>query len=53
VALQKNRLKITKGTSQAVLHSVLIHAGLFLLAGTLVVFTVIKQKLASIPGALG
>ncbi len=36
--------KITKGTPTAVLISILIHAGLFLLAGMFVVFTVVKQK---------
>lgn len=41
---KKKKDKVTKGTSQAVLLSVLIHVGLFLLAGTLVIFTVVKQK---------
>ena len=36
--------KLTKGTSSAVLLSILIHAGLFLIATTLVVFTVISKK---------
>ena len=36
--------KIASGTSRAVALSILIHAGLFLLAGTLVVFTVVKKK---------
>ena len=36
--------KVTRGTSSAVLISVLIHAGLFLLAGLLVVFTVEVMK---------
>jgi hypothetical protein len=42
--MKKASQKVTKGTPQAVLLSVLIHIGLFLLAGTLVVFTVVKQK---------
>jgi len=33
-----------KGTSSAILLSILIHAGLFFLAGMLVVFTVVKRK---------
>ncbi len=36
--------KTVRGTPAAVLLSILIHAGLFLLAGMLVVFTVVKQK---------
>ena len=36
--------KLIKGTSSAVLLSILIHAVLFLLAGLLVVFTVVKVK---------
>ena len=43
----KRRLKKqkpTKGTPSAVLLSIVIHVGLFLLAGSLVVFTVVKQK---------
>jgi len=36
--------KIIKGTSSAVMLSILIHAGLFLLAGMLVVFTVVKKE---------
>ena len=36
--------KITKGMPSAVLLSILIHAALFLLAGMLVVFTVVKKK---------
>ncbi len=40
----KKSQKITKGTPAAVVISILIHAGLFLLAGMFVVFTVVKQK---------
>ena len=36
--------KAAPGMSRAVVLSILIHAGLFLLAGTLVVFTVVKHK---------
>jgi len=36
--------KVGSGMSRAVGLSILIHAGLFLLAGTLVVFTVVKNK---------
>ncbi|MEN8254931.1 MAG: hypothetical protein ABFR33_05615, partial [Verrucomicrobiota bacterium] len=36
--------KITKGMSSAVLLSIAIHAALFLLAGMLVVFTVVKKE---------
>ncbi len=36
--------KAGKGMSSAVLLSILIHAGLFLLAGMLVVFTVVKKE---------
>jgi len=36
--------KTTRGLSSAVLLSILIHAALFLLAGMLVVFTVVRQK---------
>ena len=36
--------KITKGTSSAVLLSIIIHVGLFLLAGMFVVFTVVKKE---------
>ena len=36
--------KLVKGTPSAVLLSILIHAGLFLLAGMLVVFTVVKKE---------
>ena len=39
----KNR-KVVKGMPSAVLLSVLIHVGLFLLAGMLVVFTVVKKE---------
>ncbi|MEN8254740.1 MAG: SHD1 domain-containing protein [Verrucomicrobiota bacterium] len=39
-----NSRKINKGMPSAVLLSILIHAALFLLAGTLVVFTVVKKK---------
>jgi len=38
------RRKITKGMPSAVLLSILLHAALFLLAGMLVVFTVVRQK---------
>jgi len=41
---KKKKYKTTKGTSSAVLLSIAIHAGLFLLAGALVVFTVVKEK---------
>ena len=40
----KNPAKIVKGTSSAVMLSILIHAALFLLAGLLVVFTVVKKE---------
>jgi hypothetical protein len=40
---RKNKPKAVKGMSSAVILSVLIHAGLFLLAGMLVVFTVVKK----------
>jgi len=42
--LIKRGEKVVKGTSSAVILSILIHAGLFLLAGMFVVFTVVKQK---------
>jgi len=42
--LFKKREKVTKGMSSAVVLSILIHAALFLLAGMLVVFTVVKDK---------
>jgi len=41
--MKKNQ-KITKGMPSAVLLSILIHAALFLLAGLLVVFTVVKKE---------
>lgn len=41
---RSEKQKVVKGTSSAVLISVLIHVGLFLLAGTLVIFTVVKKK---------
>ena len=41
---KKRGVKTTKGTPSAVLLSILIHAALFLLAGTLVVFTVVKKR---------
>ena len=41
---RRKKLKYTKGTPSAILLSVLIHAGLFLLAGMLVVFTVVKKQ---------
>ncbi len=42
--LRKKGKKVVKGTPAAVLISILIHAGLFLLAGMFVVFTVVKSK---------
>jgi len=42
--LGKKQQKITKGTPSAVLLSIVIHVALFLLAGALVVFTVVKEK---------
>ena len=39
--VQKRR--VVKGTSRAIVLSVIIHAGLFLLAGLLVVFTVVNK----------
>ncbi|RKX46833.1 MAG: hypothetical protein DRP64_02650 [Verrucomicrobia bacterium] len=41
--IKKNR-KIVKGMPSAVVLSILIHAALFLLAGMLVVFTVVKKE---------
>ena len=40
----KENPKLTKGVPSAVVLSILIHAGLFLLAGMLVVFTVVKKE---------
>ncbi|RKX40822.1 MAG: hypothetical protein DRP64_12085 [Verrucomicrobia bacterium] len=40
----KKPKKTSKGMPQAVLLSILIHVALFLLAGTLVVFTVVKKQ---------
>jgi len=40
----KREKKVVKGMPTAVLVSILIHAGLFLLAGMFVVFTVVKSK---------
>ena len=40
----QKKQKVVKGTSTAVMVSILIHAGLFLLAGMFVVFTVVKHK---------
>jgi len=40
----KKEKKVVKGMPTAVLVSILIHGGLFLLAGMFVVFTVVKQK---------
>jgi len=40
----KKRHKIVKGMPSAVVLSILIHAALFLLAGMLVVFTVVKRE---------
>jgi len=42
--LIKKSQKIVKGMPSAVVLSILIHAGLFLLAGMLVVFTVVKKE---------
>ena len=42
--LIKNSQKIVKGMSSAIVLSVLIHAALFLLAGMLVIFTVVKKE---------
>jgi len=41
---EKRKDKTVKGMPTAVLVSILIHAGLFLLAGMFVVFTVVKSK---------
>jgi len=41
---QSKKQKITKGMPSAVLLSIAIHVGLFLLAGMLVVFTVVKKE---------
>ncbi|RKX41650.1 MAG: hypothetical protein DRP64_11145, partial [Verrucomicrobia bacterium] len=40
----KKTQKISKGMPSAVVLSILIHAALFLLAGMLVVFTVVKKE---------
>ena len=40
----EKKQKVVRGTPTAVLISVLIHAGLFLLAGMFVVFTVVRHK---------
>ncbi len=40
----KKEKKVVRGMPTAVVISILIHAGLFLLAGMFVVFTVVKQK---------
>lgn len=40
----KKKQKVVKGTSSAVLMSILIHAGLFFLAGVLVIFQVLDKK---------
>jgi hypothetical protein len=42
-SLRKNKIT-AKGLPSAVVLSILIHAGIFLLAGMLVVFTVVKKK---------
>jgi len=42
--LFKKSQKVVKGTSSAIVLSILIHAGLFLLAGLLVVFTILPEK---------
>ena len=42
--MSKKKQKITKGMPSAVLLSIAIHVGLFLLAGMLVVFTVVKKE---------
>mgnify|MGYP000612127900 CR=1 FL=1 len=39
-----NKQRQTKGLSSAILLSIAIHTALFLLAGALVVFTVVKKK---------
>ncbi|RKX35139.1 MAG: hypothetical protein DRP64_19530, partial [Verrucomicrobia bacterium] len=41
---KKNPGKLAKGMPSAVALSILIHAALFLLAGMLVVFTVVKKE---------
>lgn len=40
---KKIKQKVVKGTSRAILLSILIHAGLFVLAGVLVIFTVLPK----------
>lgn len=40
----KNHKKTLRGMPSAIALSILIHLGLFLLAGTLVIFTVVKKK---------
>ena len=42
--MKRGEKKVVKGTSSAVVLSILIHAALFLLAGMLVVFSVVKVK---------
>ena len=42
--LKKKSQKVTKGMPSAVILSIVIHAALFLLAGMLVVFTVVKKE---------
>ena len=42
--VSKKKQKISKGMPSAVVLSILIHAALFLLAGMLVVFTVVKKE---------
>ena len=42
--MRRKNKKIVKGMPSAVVLSILIHAGLFLLAGMLVVFTVVKKE---------
>lgn len=42
--MKRKSPKLVRGMPSAVLLSLLIHAGLFLLAGTLVVFTVVKKE---------
>lgn len=41
---KKNKQKVVKGTSSAVVLSILIHAGLFTLAGALVIFKVMNPE---------
>ncbi len=47
----KKNQKVVKGMPSAVLLSILIHGALFLLAGMLVVFTVVKNTAKRIYGS--